>query len=287
MAKSKFQWKRPELSIAEVREQYDCTVEDIFHEAAIGELTLYVKTEAWKVGAICSINPVILSTFPESKHIIKAEDFEAIFPEFKDIKSKDDIAEKADMALKRASEEMVNNLPTDGFQEITKCGLLTFYPSNGIYRAIYNSPILGFQPISATAVAMYRNGMGGLGIFLKLINDFGIADNSMEEFVIIPNPFFDVKEALNNDMLFVMKADLQKLVSNETTLLKSEVPNKKASRQQTLERYADWQKRADDKIKKNPALSTYAVAELIHADLEREKSKLIRSVNAIRQHIKI
>ncbi len=54
MEKNKFQWKRPELSLKEVTEQFDCTVDDIFHEAEMGKLTLYVKAEVWKVDFVFS-----------------------------------------------------------------------------------------------------------------------------------------------------------------------------------------------------------------------------------------
>lgn len=224
MAKNKFQWKRPELSLQEVTEQKDCTVEDLLHEAANGDLTIYVKAEGWKVALICSIKRVIKAALPETKYITTSEEYDAFITERElkeDIKIKEDFEAKFDVkmdALKQriAFEEVHHIIPTDGgFQKQYSIGAMTFYPNRGINRPIYMTPLFGLQPISAFTIGMYRNGLDS-GIYLKLINSFGIFDNSPRVFFILPAPLITIQEALRDNKLFVLKEDLEKLTSNES-----------------------------------------------------------------------
>lgn len=190
---------------------------------------------------------------------------------------------------------MADNWNVDHIDEINNSNEFTKQPSTNqqitvgnhtIYREFSPFALSGLQPISVRSIMNYRNGSASAKIAVDIHKVLKSSDDT-KEYLFYPSPDILIQDALNDGKLFVMKADILKMASNNSTSKQDEVPNKKGSRTQTLERYADWQKRADDKIKKNPALSTYAVAELIHADLEREKSKLIRSVDAIRQHIKI
>ena len=213
MAKNKFQWKRPELSLQEVTEQKDCTVEDLFHAAALGELTIYVRADGWKVACIGSIKQVALSVLTDQTNKINKDDIEAVLPEFKEIKSKDDAREKGYVALSRLSEELEKFSPPDELKDIISLGPMTFYPNSGIYRASYILPLFGFQPISVGSMAIDRKDTGG-GIWLKLIDDFGISENSTDEFFICPDRVVTLQDALKDGNLFVMKEDLQNLTSD-------------------------------------------------------------------------
>jgi hypothetical protein len=210
VAKIKFNSKRPELSIKEVTEQYDCTEEDIFHEAAMGKLTIYVRADGWKVGCIGSIKQVVLSALSGETNELNIDDIDALFPEIKEIKSEDDPREKIYMGYKRLSEEMENSFPTEGFQEIISIGLMTFYPNNGIYLTSYIRPLFGFQPIALISMVTDRMAPNE-GIWLKLIDDFGISENSTDEFFIMPDHFITLQDALKNGQLYVMKADIDRL----------------------------------------------------------------------------
>jgi hypothetical protein len=59
----------------------------------------------------------------------------------------------------------------------------------------------------------------------------------------------------------------------------------RGARAKTLERYADWQRRADEKWAKNPTRKNPQIANSIEEDLLKEKSPHYAAANTIRQHI--
>lgn len=220
MGKLKLNLKRPELSFDEVMEQYDGVKEDdLFHAAAQGELTIYFKGDGRKVGMVCSFKQIVKSMFPEMNVPMNQEDFDAMFPELKEFENEADFAEKIEKALERSYAAFTNTVPDSEFQEVVSNGLMSFYPNNGIYRAVYMVPLIGLQPISALSVAMHRNGVGQLGVFLKMQKTLGIGEDSTDEFVVIPDPktddFISFEDARRDGLLFLMKDELLELSSNK------------------------------------------------------------------------
>ena len=188
MAKIKLNLRREELSIAEVIEQYDCTIDDLFYGAEIGELPIYLLTGGWTVELICSIKQGS--------------------PIYKEVKNVDEYINKA---LKMTEEyENPDNFPTDNFQKIVTNGIFTYYPNNGKYRALYIPPIYGLIALSQHTITEYRHGVDP-GIFLKLNDFIGISKNTTDEFVMIPDRQVLVKDALTDGKLFVKREDLNRL----------------------------------------------------------------------------
>jgi len=210
--KKKFISRRPVLSFNEVFDQYDdCTAEDLFHAAADGELTIYIKSlQDWKAGLLCSITQAArrfemkpLEKFSKAEK----EDLIAIYPELKDVKTDDEIFAVVETSLKRSGE--VDSINPNDLQEKYYLPPVSYYPNKGKYRNIYMPPIIGLRPLSPITVDWYLN-KTDIGIYLKLNDNFDIADNSDEEFFIIPNIKVTIKEALKANMLVVKKADLDR-----------------------------------------------------------------------------
>lgn len=294
MANNKQESERPELSFAEVYEQHKFKVADLIFLGATGELTIYVKAEGWKVAYILSISQAFGCIFPESKHKLNDELFEALFPEYMNLKSLDDFCEKVDAVFKRVYAEYENSFPAEDFQEIISTRFMSFYPNNGIYRAIYLPPITGFQPISATAIKFFRNGVD-VGIWLKLIDFMGISKNSKDEFIIFPEPLNYIQDTIDKNKLFVMKADLQRVFSNESLVSDSAMTQDvthekkvKGPRPETDARYKEWQRMADELVKNKPQLkSVSAIAKSIYRVVQNGNPKYFGTERTIREHIKI
>jgi len=301
--KIKFISNRPELSLNEVLDQYECTVADLFHVAANGDLTIYYQAPStWKAKYVCSSNQIFIRSMLGMENELSEHEFNYFLemcPELKDIISRlnngqneDEIADEVAKAINRFSDkvDLYNGLPPAGFQEVFSIGPFTYYPDKGRYRALFISPLVGLSPVSPITIQQYRNGIDK-EIWLKLSDSIGISDNSNEEYFVMTEPTITITAALKANKLFVIKEDIRLLLSQDSQDHPTAKPKisgvAKGTRASTLERYADWQSRADEKIKKYPSLSAYAVAESIYKDLQGEGSKFLRSVDAIRQHIKI
>lgn len=195
MANKKFQSKRPELSIAEVLSQYECTLDDLIHEAALGELKIYILADNWLVDAVFSFNTQNLAqgvkdTDGQEKKVERYENYvEGCESQFKDVKSPDDL---------------------DG---VVSNGGVTLYPNYGKYRALYTQPIVGLQPISVLTLLEYRAGSAGTKVGLQLNEGFTVVDCAEVVYVGLKKDVL-LQDAINENKLFVMKADLQRLISN-------------------------------------------------------------------------
>ena len=92
MEKIKLVSNRPLLRFSEVFEQYDVTVEDLFHEALLGNLTIYVQTPPnLKVGRVGSIHSVLFNLISGKVEVgsltnkEKEEFLCELIPEFKEL----------------------------------------------------------------------------------------------------------------------------------------------------------------------------------------------------------
>lgn len=198
MGKKKFISRRPELSFNEVYDQYDdCTAEDLFQAAADGDLTIYVLADNWNAESVYEIDTTkvlgdLSITFtgtpppalPDSED---EEEFERQYQAWHNGKDKQD----------------------------TTIGNVTFYGRNGTYRELYKYTRSGFQPISAKTIIDYRKGDVSSKIELDLNRILNLSDDTKERFF-CPDPQVLLQDALNSGMLFVMKDDLTRLISNES-----------------------------------------------------------------------
>ena len=87
------------------------------------------------------------------------------------------------------------------------------------------------MPISDVTISYFRDGLEA-EILLKLNDLVGISDNSSESFFFITLPFVRFIDALNDEQLFVMKADLQRIFPNESSV-SDEVKPKDGAAQET------------------------------------------------------
>jgi hypothetical protein len=274
--------ERQELSIVEALKLINGKCDDptyidkdLIYKAAIGELTIYVLTDNWSAQYIYDI---------EKSKVVSDWKLRFTAPEhppFPDSKDREE--------YKRQTQAQVN---WPGVQEVIY-GNRTGYGRKGAHEDLYGLRMSGYKPIAAETFKRFYEGDVSSKIELNLSKSLELKDNTKEYFF-CPDPEVLLQDAIKNDKLFVMKADLLRVFPNEAsatddakTKVAASKKTIKGPRPATLVRYADWQRRADEKIKKNPALSAYAVAEAIRTDLESEDSKNIRSVDAIRQHIKI
>lgn len=213
----KFNSSRQHLSLIEAIGEYGCKLDDLFHEAARGKLTIYFQTPInWKVDNLCSIKSVVLLYSLGTVDKISKEEYISIFPELKNIKNADELFDFMESTLdnfKRGGSSFNHSEFKD--QEILHNGPLTYYHNKGKYRAIYVSPIKNPCPISPVTFLAYFQGWGTV-IVTKLNDRLVITDNQDEEFFIVPETEITLEEALKADKLFVMKNELQKFLPQDT-----------------------------------------------------------------------
>lgn len=242
--KKKFISKRPELSFNEVFEQYECTVDDIFHEAAEGNLTIYYQVPPnSEVGCLCSVKLESLRNQAKSSPFVNLGDkngkeLVALFPDLKlknvigkDEFGKDELlgaigksklflrdtknidVKKMTTSLLSGAESLISDYSTDKFIEPFFKPPFSYYKKSDEFSNIYNAPIIGRCPISNVTIHQYREGYdSNPGILLRLMdNNLDIIKNSIEEFFIVPKPFLRLQEAIEADKLFVKKEDMQRL----------------------------------------------------------------------------
>ena len=287
---------REKFSILEGAEYLGWKVDDIIYLAGMGKLTIYVQAENWTAKSIYEIDHNVAEKLGISiKYPAKPRD---LLKAVKSAKRNPDSPKDIDLAFIVTGRNPLSesNSPyskdlldyNDSFlsDEKVTVGIRTIYERVGKHQGYYEDSWSGLQPIATKSIYSFSKNPDLTKIELDFNKMLFLPSISVERFF-CPDPDVLLKDAIKDGKLYVYKTHLERLISNENKLQKKELPNKKGSRPQTLERYADWQRRAVEKIKINPALSAYAVAELIHADLEREKSKYVRSVDAIRQHINI
>lgn len=195
MDKIKFKSGRPELTIAEAAEIYGCSVEDLIYEAEIGTLSIYTKPSQWELKLIASIKT------PEPKS---------------DTDSIEHMKQRYEQMLNidKYFDQLADDASGETVSASTFGGEFTIYPNNNLNQLNYIQSLNGIKPISELTMRYYRLGLDA-DIFLKLNDLVGISKNSTESFFLITLPFVRFIDALNDGKLFVMKAELLKLVSND------------------------------------------------------------------------
>lgn len=253
MAKLKLKSKREYIRLADVANEYECDVtpEELFSEAAIGELTIYVDLDQDQAVIVWS------------KHLMKKmsqTDGEII------------IDEDLNPPNEKNFRENVINKDTKKF---------------------YRYTLFGYQPI--TSRTFETNKINRDTEYIEIETGKSLDGKSIlfNQLLILTHPI-TLQEALDDRKLYVMKSDVEEMLIEESSAPVVAKPKVSASkktikgrRKATDECYAEWQRRANEKIKNNPTLSKYAVAKLIYKDLSHENSSFLRSIDNIRQHIKI
>lgn len=269
MAKLKFKNKRPELSIAEVLKQYECTQDDIFHAAAEGELTIYMLADGWKIDSIFSYNRrrALLEELEFRNQFEKDPNKYEKRVELRENRMKDD---------KRIFNEM------DSVETFTKPltnGNWTSYPNSGIYKYLYSKQLYGLQPLSGMSISNFRDGSSNT-IILKLIHKEILGDKD-EECCALLERDVSIQDALNEGKLFVMKDELQALSSNQSVDPEDAKPEGGVSRKSLLQLVIVMAIKGygyDINAKKNSAVTD------IKVDLERSGASV--KVDTIRKALK-
>jgi hypothetical protein len=211
VAKLNFKYKRPELSIEEVLEQYECSFEDLIQAAATEELTLYVQTDEWKVEYVCSASRLVREIYIEGNEFdFQSDDVTSLLPELINIKDAEDLHDRLPGAMQNLMSRIECSIPKSGFQEIVSNGMFTFYPNTGKYQPLYLMQFVGLQPISSLSAALCRLNQDS-PIFLKFMDLRGLFAEHIDGLCILPRTTFSFSEARMKGKLFVMKEDLDRL----------------------------------------------------------------------------
>lgn len=270
----------PEISIRDATKQFNCTEDDLIYLAAEGKLTFYVKAEFWSVKSIFSINlspefyeaETLLDIFGGNLENVKQKLIVKLSHDFVD-----------DYILKYG--DIPDNDTIDyGDNQYGK--FVVMFGKKGKFSELYKIPLVCFQPIAACIIAGFRDGSTFLHICLDLNKAFPQLADSYNV-LIETEPSFLFQDILNEGKLFVKVDELTKLASADTTNRDRQPPIIKGPRAVSVERYSDWQRRADEKLAKKPGQSKTALAKAIYRDLMNEKSKYTASESSIRQNIKV
>jgi len=206
---------RDEISFNEVYEKFKLNERNIFKEAELGNLTIWLRPpHLLDVRWLCSVTQAALRTPNKSANQLSDEDkkdLRVIYPQLKGEITDDALIDAIEMS-KKLSYEIIGIEPDD-IQEIIYIPRFSYYPNKGKYRFIYCQSVVGSRPLSQLSIDMFLRGNHGAGIYLGLTNDFGISDNSDETFFIIPKPRVTFNDALKGDMFFVKKKDMQDWVT--------------------------------------------------------------------------
>jgi hypothetical protein len=252
--KLKLKSKREYLPLAEVanENEYGCATEELFSEAAIGELTIYVRLDQTQAGIVCSEKPQ--KPMPQTDGEIFID--------------------------------TMLNPPT--MENVRR--------KNKVSKEYNRYSLFGMQPIASSVFEMKKSDRALTNIELdvgKILT--GKNGKIFFQILLIKDPSVTLQDALDDDdKLFVMKSDLQKMLSEESSAAAVAKPKGiagkktvKGPRHGTLERYADWQRRAEEKKSKDPKQKKPFISDSISRDLLKEKSEYYAKANTIRQHIKI
>jgi len=216
--KKKWKLRCPELNVNKAHEDYEgCTVDEIFKAAADGELTIYVKSGGWKVDLLCSINTKLLGILSGNEEDFSNEEREALLPGFKNVKNQDEHLDFLEKFVTLYSNADSLNPKDYELEDKFYFPPYSIYKPEGMYRAVYVMPLTNIlSPLSPLTIQVFHIGTGDHSdpICLKFIDHkkYGVPDNPDDEFFIIPDPAITVQEALETDMLVVMKADLDELI---------------------------------------------------------------------------
>ncbi len=189
--------ERPELSIAEAAEQLHWAEADLIYYAAEGKLTFYILANKWVADRIYEINNSkedsnikIAFTGPLPPPVPSSKDSEEFEREYQAWEKGKDC------------------------QDMT-CGNKTYYAKNGAYRDLYKLTLSGYQPIAKHTFFKYRDGTTSENIEILFNEKLNLTKNVVE-YYFCPTPEILLIDAINDGKLFVKKADLQTLASNNS-----------------------------------------------------------------------
>ena len=172
MAKLKLKSKREYLPVAEVADQYESTPDELYAEAAIGELTIYVKLDQEQAGVVYSERS--LKPMPQID-----------------------------------GEILIDKISN------TNMGL-TLGGDNQEPREFHRYRLFGLQPIKSNFFSMTKDDRESINIELEDNKIFSLVEHCVLH-SFIQRPLVKLQDALDSGKLFVRKADLGKLISNEST----------------------------------------------------------------------
>jgi len=137
---NKFNSSRKELSLIEVIGVYGCTVDDLFHEAAHGNLTIYFRPHNFKVGVLISVKSAALQFALGNKKLI-IEDLEYIYPGLKNVKNEEEALNLIVKPTKALTD--FSSFSLDPYKDINYIPPYSFYRNDGNYRVFYALPYSG------------------------------------------------------------------------------------------------------------------------------------------------
>ncbi len=224
MEKKAYISRRPEIRLKDVKNRYDrCEVDDLFHEAEEGDLTIYFQPSFnCEVGYFASIKQAVLqhqNTQFEKLSDEQKKELIAIYPELKvkyalengEVMGLQDVEEIAAIAAKVVSDyDKFLKLTPSEFEEEIYAGSNTLYPNKGIYRDVYSQPIVGLFPLSPLSIKDYRLGQNG-PVALKVKNNWCDDASKDEEYFITLKPSIHIIDAINGNMLYVTVEDMDRM----------------------------------------------------------------------------
>lgn len=276
--------RRPELPIADAIKQTNLSFDDLIFKATTGEIAIYILAENWKVFQVNSIN--------YQKYIAECD---IAATQLEDKHSRTEKRLGFHVNYKNKFENTFNEgADQNSIQAPISDGYFTLYPKNGVYGLIYALPLIGFKPISKFMLNAYRGGNKKIAVALNLTEN-PIPVDEGTEVIVLPSPKILLDDAFNNGQLFVMKADIQRISRNESLASdnaksQDDTHEKKVKnpRPETDARYKEWQRLADEIVKKNPRLkSVSAIAKSIYRVVQNGNPKFFGTERTIREHIKI
>lgn len=190
---------RPMLTIDEAIQMGKCNVADLFYKAEIGELTIYVIADGWKVGRIYEIDHSIKLDINKPRAYFRSPDLSKLpQPDSAEFDAVSD-------ALFRQQSQLESN------QDFIVGNKILYGSLNG-FRKVFDY-IADQQPIAAKTFKEYRISPEKAEITLDLnrILELKIPDKVHERFI-CPEPAVLVQDALLNGKLVVMAAELRPLI---------------------------------------------------------------------------
>jgi hypothetical protein len=185
---------RPTLTVDEAIELGKCTIADLFYQAEIGKLVIYVIADGWNAGRIYEIDhsidissghPTLSFRGPELPELLSATD--ANFLE----------RHQEIFRLSEYRDQVFGNVVD--------------YGRRTAFRDVFSWSLTDQQPIAAHTFREYRINPEKAAIELDLNRILGSKDTIHERFV-CPEPRVLLQDSLVSGKLVVMTADLQKIL---------------------------------------------------------------------------
>lgn len=275
---------RPELPIADAIKQSGFSFDDLIFKATKGEISIYILAENWKVFQVNSIN--------YQKYIAESD---LTSTQLEDKHSRAEKRLEFHVNYKNKFENTFNEgTDQNSIQTPVSDGYFTLYPKNGVYGLIYALPLIGFKPISKFMLNAYRGGNKKIAVALNLTEN-PIPVDEGTEVIVLPSPKILLDDAFNNDQLFVMNADIQRISPKKSSISDDAKPpdgiaekKVKGRKPDTDARYQRWRELADEIVKKSKNVKTdHAVAIKIHAIVANGPREFYGSIRTIREHIAV